>query len=429
MFQEKIDQLRKYAGRGLISDKIVDELSEPKKIYATKIRPKINGGHSASVILMGVLHCNPHSTGARPYKGGLRFHPNVSLDLLKTLALDMTEKCALAELPFGGAKFGIAINPSSFNKDDLREIVEKAARQLVLDKMIDPDFYVPGPDVGTNSEMMYWIYNQVAELNKLARLPNVPAVVTGKPVEFDGCPGREDATARGLLLLLNEYLRLAGNKQSEIFVAVQGFGNVGMNLAKLTLEPEFRHFKVAAVSDLGGGVYNKNGLDIQYLTDSYQRGRGFPADAGTVITNEELFLLPADVLVPAAIENQITEKNAVAIKAKMIVEAANEAVTPAAQEILDGSGVTMIPGIAANAGGVVVSYIEWSRNRGPRRHSVNLEEDLKMVEEQLKKIMTSIISRMHKKHKEEKLSLADSAHALALERISYLLQMKHGIKA
>ncbi len=427
MFEEKITQLRKCAEIAGVSREIVGELSIPKARYELKVRARTKSGNQ-NFRLMGVLHCNPHSTGARPYKGGLRYHRNVSLDLLSALALDMTEKCALAELPFGGAKFGLVIDPAAYTEDELRTITERATELMMRNNLLHPDIYVPGPDIGTNANTMFWIYNTVAEWNVLARIPNVPAVVTGKPLEYDGCPGRDDATARGLLILLSEHLKLAdlGGKS----VAIQGFGNVGMNLAKL-IASDFYLFRVVAVSDERGAIYNPEGLDVKEVVAHYEANKtlvGYRDNRYALPDPDELLYLPVEFLIPAAIENQIRKDNVGKVRARMVIEAANEAVTPEAQEALREQGVEFIPGIAANAGGVTVSYIEWSRNRGLRRHNVNLADDLQQVHKDLKKIMTNIIGQMWTYRKEHpNRTLAEAAHVLALENIARRLRTKHGI--
>src|SRR3989344_5255744 len=220
-------------------DWLFTELCQPKDRFDFRIRPIIAGKKENNMRVIRVEHCNPHSTGARPFKGGIRFHPGVTMELMEALALDMTKKCALADLPFGGAKGGIAIDPSQYSTLELRNITELMAEELLQRGALGPDIDVPGPDVGTNSETMFWIYNKVAEINRKNHLniPNVAAVCTGKPIEYDGCPGREDATSCGGLIVMEEFLKLSNHLNSKIGcrprIIIQGFGNVGMNLAKL----------------------------------------------------------------------------------------------------------------------------------------------------------------------------------------------------
>lgn len=431
MFSDRLEQLRQYTKRANISDSIVEELSLEKDVCCTKFRPTI-GGKQKSMMLMGIMHCNPHSTGARPYKGGLRFHQNVSLDLLRALALDMTEKCALAKLPFGGAKFGVPINPAEYSEDELRSITEQLTERLLIKGLLHPDIYVPGPDVGTNSKVMFWIYNKVAEWNPINKLPNVAATVTGKPLLYDGCPGREDATARGLLIMLTEYLRLAkfnfiGNRPR---IAIQGFGNVGMNIARLVADEEFDKFSVSAVCDVKSGIYHPEGLCMTDVLHYYEKNKtfeGYPNEHASFITSKGILYLPVDILIPAAIENQITDKNVNRVKASLIVEAANEAVTPAAEAALAFRGIELIPGIAANVGGVAVSYIEWRKNRGERHHFVDFADDLDWVRGELRKIMVNITNEIFEYSISHSVPISEAAHILALNNISENLKMKHGL--
>ena len=426
MFEEKIRHLRKYTSQLGIPDpeEFMNDFAEPKQIYQKKVRAWV-GGRLRSFNLMGVLHCNVYSTGDDPYKGGFRYHPDVTLDRLKVLGLGMTQKTALGDIHFGGAKFGMPIDPRKFSKGDLRVITEEATLEMLCDGILKHDNYVPGPDVNTNAETMFWIYNRAAKLNPLANRANVAAMVTGKPLYCHGCPGREDATSRGLLVLLSEYLEIANRGGSTI--AIQGFGNVGMNLAKLINE-EFKSFQVNAVSDVSGGIYDKDGLDVKDVLEYYRQRKtfkGYQDDRYELSNPDALLHLPVDFLIPAAMENQITAENVHMVQAKMIIEGGNDAVTPEAQGVLEAIGIPFIPGIAANAGGVTVSYLEWSRNRGQRRHSVNFTEDLRRVHEDLEKIMKSIIRDIHEKHLRENLPLAEAADLLALQRLAQRWQMKH----
>ena len=437
MFEDKIREAEICSRLANLSDSIIYELRQPEDVINTKIRPMTRSGRE-DIMLMGVLHCNPYSTGARPYKGGIRYHPNVTIDLLKSLAFDMTKKAAITNLPFGGAKFGLAIDPREYNRDEeLREITEKAATCLLLKNILSPDIYVPGPDAGTDSEVMFWIYNTVAELNVLAKLPNVAAVVTGKPLENDGCPGREDATSRGVWIVLEKIFKLYPgivlglSSPARPTITIQGFGNVGMNLAKLSLDAneEFTNFSnIVALSDVDGGVYNSRGLNISKVLEHYKTNKtlaGFPQNEADQITNEELLCLPVDILIPAAIENQITAQNAHRIQARIICEAANEAIDLAAQEHFRSTDQLIIPSTVASTGGVIGSYIEWRRNRGERRHIVDLVEDFEWVIKELRRIIIDAVISAHTASVEYKTDLVRGADIFALKSIARQLEIKH----
>ena len=428
MLKEKIKHIENICRRLNASPELFEELAQPKAVFKFKIRPIIKGKKVILGPVMRVHHCNPHSTGARPYKGGFRFHPGVTEELLQVLAIDMTEKCALAQLPFGGAKGGIAIDPEQYTPAELRDITEKTAKELLKYNVLNPDVDVIGPDVGTNSETMFWIYNKVAEENSQLRLPNVAASVTGKPIEHDGCPGREDATSKGGLIALKEYIRLSQIlPEKGATLAIQGYGNVGANLAQLAADPVQFNFRMLAISDKNGGLYNKKGLNFSAIDAWYKEHKTFCGykDAEE-ISNEELLLLPVDVLIPAAIENQVTSYNADKIQARMILELGNEAVTAEAHWLLTERAVPAIPGIAANVGGVIVSFLEWARNRGSRWHLVDLPDIDHLVEQELTKIMKGVITEVYKKSQQEQISLNDSAHFLAIQNIYEKLKRKHG---
>lgn len=410
-------------------DWLFTELNQPKDRYDFRIRPTINGQKTNDLRVIRVEHCNPHSTGARPFKGGIRFHPDVSMELMEALALDMTKKCALAELPFGGAKGGIAIDPSKYSTFELRHITELMTEELLARGALGPDIDVPGPDVGTNPDTMFWMYNKVAEINRKNHLniPNVAAVVTGKPIEYDGCPGRENATSCGGLIVLQEFLKLSKHLNGKIGckprVIIQGFGNVGMNLAKLIPSSQFN---LVAISDKNSGICLPTGLDFGLINKWYvEHGSfsGYPhADE---IPNSGMLLLDCDILVPAAIEDQLTDENADEIKAKMVLELANEAVTGQGAEILKKRNISLIPGIAANTGGVVASFIEWSRNRGARPHKVDLVRIQGDVENELYEIMTDVIRKTYTKSVESGMTIDEAADIIAIETLRDQLKKKH----
>ena len=292
-----------------------------------------------------------HNLHRGPTKGGIRYHPDVTLTEVKALAMWMTWKCAIFKLPFGGAKGGVIVDPKRLSQKELENLTRRFATEISI--VIGPEKDIPAPDMGTNAQTMAWIMDTIS----MHKGYSVPAVVTGKPLSIGGSEGREEATGRGVMIVTMEALKHLGIAPENATVAVQGFGNVGSNSARLIAEQGAR---VVAVSDVSGGIYNPKGLNIPDVLRFYQEHgtvRGFPhADR---VSNLELLSLPVTVLVPAALENQITEKNATNIQARIITEGANGPTTPDADEILISNGVFLIPDILANAGGVTVSYFEW----------------------------------------------------------------------
>jgi glutamate dehydrogenase (NAD(P)+) len=293
-----------------------------------------------------------HNTAKGPTKGGIRYHPDVTLDECRALAMWMTWKCALMNLPYGGAKGGVIVDPDDLSWGELERMTRRYAAEISL--FIGPERDIPAPDVGTNAQIMAWIMDTYS----MHRGYSIPAVITGKPVAIGGTVGREYATGLGVTYVTRAILRQRlGRTLDDIKVAIQGFGNVGSWTARTMHE---RGARVVAISDKYGGIYNGNGLDLRSL----QR---HVAEAGTVkgfanaesLTNAELLALPVDVLVPAALEGQITRENAGSVRATIVAEGANGPTTPEADRILEDKGVIIIPDILCNAGGVVVSYFEW----------------------------------------------------------------------
>lgn len=424
ILQKKIHELEKIGEKINAPKWFVEKLKKPERVLKTHFESSV-GGRKKKLTAIRVEHANPYITGIRPFKGGTRFHPAVTEELLTVLAMDMTEKCALAGLPFGGAKGGIAFDPKVCSREELKTITEKMTWEMLKHNIPHPLIDVPGPDVGTDSQTMYWMYAACGKENEKRNLANPAAVTTGKPIEHDGLSGREDATSRGLLIGLKEFIRIArirfGRKPT---VAIQGFGNVGRNVARLAEEKRF-DFKVVAISDSKSGIRNKRGLSFKELKRHHDKKKAFAGyKRGEEIENNNVLTAEADILIPAAIENQITKKNADKIKAKIIFEGANEAITPEAHTILSERGIIVMPGIAANAGGVIVSYLEWRKNHGDRPHAVDFEEECLWAHKELTKIMHYIISSVHKKSVTENLPLAEAAKTLALERIYTLLKQK-----
>ena len=292
-----------------------------------------------------------HDTSLGPTKGGVRYHPGVNLGEVAALAMNMTWKCALVGLPYGGAKGGIRCNPKNLSRRELQRLTRRYTAEIF--PLIGPDHDIPAPDVGTNEQVMAWMMDTYSQQRGYA----VPGVVTGKPICIGGSLGREEATGRGVVYITLETLRHLGIKAEGSTAVVQGFGNVGSIAARFLIS---NGIKVVGVSDSTCGVYNSNGLDISALI-SYKKSKhtleGY--SNAEMITNEELFGLECTILVPAALSGQITEENADRLKCRIIVEGANSPTTSGADEILRERGVFVIPDILANSGGVIVSYFEW----------------------------------------------------------------------
>ncbi len=297
-----------------------------------------------------------HNTDRGPAKGGIRFAPGVDLDEVRALAMWMTWKCAVVSIPFGGAKGGVAVDPKLLSSGELERLTRRFTSEIL--PILGPEKDVPAPDMGTNAQTMAWMMDAFSQNVGYA----VPGVVTGKPLSLGGSVGREEATGRGVAIVAREIARRTGLTLSGASVAIQGFGNVGKNAA-LIMSREFG-CRVVAVSDASGGFYNAKGLDVEVLAQLSATGGALPKvfDAGR-ITNAELLELPCDILIPAALENQITAENAPRIQSKLLIEAANGPTVPDADPIMRANGVTIVPDILANAGGVTVSYFEWVQGR------------------------------------------------------------------
>ena len=292
-----------------------------------------------------------HNTVRGPTKGGIRYHHLVDMNEVRALAMWMTWKCAVVNIPYGGAKGGVIVNPTELSENELRRLTRRYATEISI--VMSPDGDIPAPDVGTTPQTMAWIMDTYS----MHEGHSVNAVVTGKPIEIGGSLGRFEATGRGVMLTTREALKTLGKSFNDVTVAVQGFGNVGAVTAMLMQE---EGAKIVALSDVSGGISNPKGLDVKAVSEYCEtNGRlaGFPGS--DEISNEELLAFPADILSPCALENQITAKNADKVQAWMIAEGANGPMTPEADRVLEDKGVFIIPDILCNAGGVTVSYFEW----------------------------------------------------------------------
>jgi len=292
-----------------------------------------------------------HNTSRGPSKGGIRYHPDVTLDEVKALAMWMTWKCAVVGIPFGGAKGGVVVDPRELSTGELQRMTRRYASELL--PLIGPERDIPAPDLGTNEQIMAWIMDTYSTREGFS----VPSVVTGKPLAIGGSAGRSLATARGVMYVTLATLKHLGMSVEDARVIVQGYGNVGAGTVRLLHEQGCR---IVGVSDVRGGVYNPDGLSPTGLDKAEaEAGTVYGYEGGETVSNAELLELPCDVLIPAAVEGQLTEENADRIKASVIVEAANGPTTPEGDEIFKDRGILVVPDILANAGGVSVSYFEW----------------------------------------------------------------------
>jgi glutamate dehydrogenase (NAD(P)+) len=351
-----------------------------------------------------------HSIVRGPGKGGIRCSLDVTLDEVRALASWMTWKCALMNLPFGGAKGGIVCDPGSLSRREFESIIRRYTAELL--DYLGPERDVPAPDLGTNEQAMAWVMDTYS----MHVRHTTTAVVTGKPLDLGGSRGRREATGRGCLIVTDRVLRKLDMGRNAQRVVIQGFGNVGSVSAKLMHEAGY---KIVAVSDIQGGVYNPRGLDVPRLIDyALERGTvaGFPGcDA---VSNRDILFLDCDILMPAAVENVITSQNADRIKARVIIEAANGPTTALADEILEEKNIFVVPDILANAGGVTVSYFEWVQDR----EGYFWPESL--VNERLEQMMTESFEDVYAYAQRHNVSLRIAAYMLAIDRVAFALKLR-----
>lgn len=349
IFQNALKQFDKAADLMKLAPDVRELLTTPKRELIVNFPVRMDDG--SIKVFRG--YRVQHNVSRGPAKGGVRFHPDTTLDEVRALAFWMTWKCAVVGLPFGGAKGGVKIDPKQFSVGELERVCRRYFSEI--QPIIGPDLDIPAPDVNTNSQIMAWFMDTYSMNKEYTAL----GVVTGKPLEIGGSAGRNEATGRGIRIIAEEIMNYLGKDLKGISVAVQGFGNVG-SFAALLLSEEC-NAKVVAVSDITGAIYDPEGLNIKELVKYRDQNRGviegYPK--GQKITNEDLLELDVDVLIPAALEGVVTEKNADRVKAKIIIEGANGPITSEADDILNKKGIIVIPDILANAGGVTVSYFEW----------------------------------------------------------------------
>ncbi len=347
-----------------------------------------------------------HSSSRGPCKGGIRYHQNVDESEVKALAAWMSIKCAIADIPYGGAKGGICVDPATLSRGELERLTRRYTAMIA--PIIGMDRDIPAPDVNTNGEIMGWIMDTYSALQGRY----TPGVVTGKPLELGGSLGRPEATGRGVMICAKEAVKRKGMQIEGSKVAVQGAGNVGFTAAQLMAE---EGFTIVALSDVSGGIYKANGLNIaqigQYLSQKGNLLKEYHEEGISYISNEELLTCECDILVPAALENQITAENASQIQAKLIIEGANGPTTNEADDILEQRGITVVPDVLANGGGVIVSYFEWVQNREM------LAWDLQTVNQKLHDKMMLAFDHVWQMAESKKSSLRQGAYMVALQRL------------
>ena len=382
-----------------ISDRMRTLMLTPERDVKVQLAIRLDSGEIGTFVGYRVQH----DSARGPMKGGLRYHPQVDDEEVQTLAQLMTWKTAVVDLPYGGAKGGIAVDPRSLSKGELERLTRKFVDQI--HDMVGPDSDIPAPDMGTNSQVMAWFMNQYQKYHGFQ-----PACVTGKPLELHGCEGREEATGRGVVIVADRLFHQLGKSLKGKKVALQGFGNVGSFTAKFLHE---RGAILVAITDVRGGCANPKGIDVTKLLEYSKNNNGVQGFPGTEpLTNEQLFATKCDLLIPAALGGQLTATTAPMVKAKYIVEAANDPTTPEADEIFHEKGILVVPDILANAGGVTVSYFEWVQNRSV------VHWPLEEIRGKLEIKMQAAFDEVWKIAEERKVPLRTAAYILGIDRVA-----------
>ena len=350
-----------------------------------------------------------HNGARGPYKGGIRYHPDADLEEVRALASLMTWKNALVDIPFGGAKGGVQCDPHRMSERELNALTRRYT--VNIEHLIGANRDIPAPDLGTNSQTMAWMMDAYGQIHGYT-----PAVVTGKPVELGGSVGRDSATGRGAIYVMTEAARDLDMSLTGGRVVVQGFGQVGSWSARLAAEVGC---KVIGVSDVNGGVYREDGLDLdRVMRHKDETGTVSGLSEADTMTNEEMLELDCDILVPAAIDRVIHKDNAERVRAKVVIEAANHPLTPEADQILNDRGITVIPDILVNAGGVIVSYFEWTQNLYQHQW------DMERVNDELQQIMTKAYRSVRETVERQGVTYREAAFMIGVERVAHVAKMR-----
>jgi len=416
LFESALARMDAAAQYAEIDAEALERLRHPRALMEVAIPVRMDDGSLRTFTGYRVHHDNSRGPG----KGGIRYHPDADLDEVKALAFWMTCKCAVVGIPYGGAKGGVTVNPKELSLLELERLSRGFVQQMA--DFIGPDVDIPAPDVYTNAMIMGWMMDEYCKIKRC----HLPGVITGKPIELGGSLGRDDATGRGAYFCIKELEKLRDWKPAALTVAIQGFGNAGQHVASLLHADGYR---IVAVSDSGGGIYSPEGFDVPGLVKIKNESRSVTAaySDGAVsnevnaekISNEELLELDVDILIPAALENQITERNGANVKASVIVEVANGPTTPGGDKLLaKRDDVLVIPDILANAGGVTVSYFEWLQNRSG--YYWPIEE----VHEKLQVIMSREFRSVYGIMESKGVDMRTAAYVQALSRIGRAIAAK-----
>lgn len=389
-----------------LDDSMRELLLTPKREVQVQVPVEMEDGNLRTLLGYRVQHDNSRG----PFKGGLRYHPDVDLDEVRALASLMTWKTAVVDIPYGGAKGGIAVDPHQLSRVEQERVTRTFVSQI--HDIIGPDKDIPAPDMGTNADMMAWIMSEYSKYHGFS-----PGVVTSKPVEHFGMPGREEATGREVGMLTMKLTGRLGYKPQKTRIAIQGFGNVGTHAAKLLAESDFR---VVAISDVSGAYFRNDGIDVHHaIHHMLQHNHSLEGYSGAErITNEELLALDVEVLIPAALGGVIHEQNVETIRASVIVEAANAPIRPAADDRLYERGVFVLPDILANAGGVTASYFEWVQNRQHYRWSID------RVRQELDSMLMRAFEHVWEVSREHHVSLRVAAFMTGIRRVVRAIELE-----
>jgi glutamate dehydrogenase (NAD(P)+) len=384
-----------------IDPNIHEVLRQPKRVVVVSVPIKRDDGSIKVFTGVRVQHTNARG----PYKGGIRYYPSVDVEEVTALAMLMTWKCAVVDLPYGGAKGGVACNPKELSKNELERITRRYTAMIY--EVIGPYVDIPGPDVYTDAQTMAWMVDTYSQMRGVL----TPEVATGKPVSLYGSLGRHDATSRGLVYTVKEFMKTVDKPLKDARIAIQGYGNVGYNAAKI-LHEEYGA-KIVAVSDSKGGIYSEKGLIPQKVMEHKEKtGSVVGFNGAKQITNEEVLTTPCDILIPAALENAVTKQIAEKINASAVAEGANGPTTPEADKVLKERGIVVIPDILANAGGVTVSYFEWVQNL--KRETWTLEEVHAKLEAKMVKGFRDVLEASRK----YEVTMRQAAMAVAVQKVA-----------